>query len=120
MSLTAASAVPSPPPAQGDSALSRLLGGARVALVHDWLTGMRSGEKVLESICRMFPAADLLTLVHVPGSVSPLIEQRRIRTSAIQRLPNPARWYRHYLPLFPAAVEWFDLDTVDLVISTSH
>src|SRR6187399_1758310 len=94
--------------------------GRRVVLVHDWLTGMRGGEKVLESICRLFPHADLCTLVHVKGSVSPLIEARRIRTSMVQRLPSPARRCRHYLPLFPAAIEWFDLDDADLVISTSH
>jgi hypothetical protein len=92
----------------------------RVVLVHDWLTGMRGGEKVLESLCRIFPGADLLTLVHVKGSVSPLIEARRIRTSFVQRLPRRARYYRHYLPLFPTAVELFDLDDVDLVVSTSH
>ncbi|MEO8070189.1 MAG: glycosyltransferase, partial [Acidobacteriota bacterium] len=92
----------------------------RVVLVHDWLTGMRGGERVLESICRMFPDADLLTLVHAPGSVSSTIEGRTIRPSFIQRLPRPARFYRHYLPLFPMAIEGFDLDDVDLVISTSH
>jgi glycosyltransferase involved in cell wall biosynthesis len=90
-----------------------------VVLVHDWLTGMRGGEKVLESLCRMFPSADLITLVHDRRSVSPLIESRRIRTSLIQRLPRSRSLYRHYLPLFPFAVEQFDLDDVDLVISTS-
>ena len=94
--------------------------GRRVVLVHDWLTGMRGGEKVLESVCRIFPDADLLTLVHVRGSVSPLIEQRRVRTSIIQRMPGAGKWYRHYLPLFPAAIEGFDLDDVDFVVSTSH
>jgi glycosyltransferase involved in cell wall biosynthesis len=92
----------------------------RVALVHDWLTGMRGGEKVLEALCDLYRDADLFTLVHVPGSVSPLIERRRLRTSFIQRLPLAGRHYRHYLPLFPFAVEWFDLDAFDLVISTSH
>jgi glycosyltransferase involved in cell wall biosynthesis len=92
----------------------------RVVLVHDWLTGMRGGEKVLESLCRLFPDADILTLVHVPGSVSRTIESHRIRTSIVQRFPRPARLYRHYLPFYPAAVEGFDLDDVDLVISTSH
>ena len=92
----------------------------RVVLVHDWLTGMRGGERVLESLCRIFPTADLCTLVHVRGSVSPLIESRRIRTSFVQRLPLPGRFYRHYLPLFPTAIEQFDLDDADVVISTSH
>ncbi|HEY7475002.1 MAG TPA: glycosyltransferase [Vicinamibacterales bacterium] len=81
---------------------------------------MRGGEKVLESLCRLFPGAPILTLVHTRGSVSPLIEGHRIRTSFVQRLPRPARFYRHYLPLFPAAIELFDLDDADLVISTSH
>ena len=94
--------------------------GKRVVLVHDWLTGMRGGEHVLEAICRVFPGADLCTLVHVRGAVSPEIEARRIRTSAIQRLPQAARRYRHYLPLFPSVVEWFDLDDADLIVSTSH
>jgi glycosyltransferase involved in cell wall biosynthesis len=92
----------------------------RVALVHDWLTGMRGGEKVLDAICELFPDAPLYTLVHVPGSVSPRIEARRIRTSFAQRLPNPRRFYRHYLPLYPIAVELFDFDGYDLVISSSH
>jgi glycosyltransferase involved in cell wall biosynthesis len=81
---------------------------------------MRGGERVLQSICGMFPDADLYTLVHVPGSVTPAIEQRRIHTSLIQRLPNAGRWYRHYLPLFPTAIELLDLDAADLIVSTSH
>lgn len=97
------------------------LQGRRVVLVHDWLTGMRGGEKVLASLCRLLPGADLLTLVHKRGSVTPAITGgRRLRTSWIQHLPAPARLYRHYLPLFPAAIEHFDLDDVDVVISTSH
>ena len=90
------------------------------ALVHDWLTGMRGGEKALEVLCELLPDADLLTLVSVPGRVSPTIMRHRIRTSPIQRLPLVARFYRHYLPLFPFAIEQFDLDDVDLVVSTSH
>jgi glycosyltransferase involved in cell wall biosynthesis len=88
--------------------------------VHDWLTGMRGGEKVLDAICRLLPGAELVTLLHVPGSVSPAIESRPIRTSFIQRLPFAARRYRHYLPLFPIAVESLDFDDADLIISTSH
>ena len=92
----------------------------RVALVHDWLTGMRGGERCLEAFCELFPEADLFTLVHVPGSVSPVVEQRRITTSFIQRLPGAAAGYRRYLPLFPAAIRRFDLRGYDLVLSSSH
>ncbi len=103
-----------------EASRSAVLNGRRVALVHDWLTGMRGGEKVLESICRLFPSAGLVTLVHVPGAVSAVIERRSIRTSWIQRLPGSARLYRQYLPLFPTAIELLDFDDVDLIISTSH
>jgi glycosyltransferase involved in cell wall biosynthesis len=92
----------------------------RVALVHDWLTGMRGGERCLEVLCELFPAAPLFTLLHVPGSVSAVIEDRPIVTSFVQRLPDAARRYRSYLPLFPAAVRRFDLRGYDLVISLSH
>ena len=92
----------------------------RVALVHDWLTGMRGGERVLESLLGLFPAADIFTLVHVPGSVAPTLEARPIRTSFIQRLPGAPRRFRQYLPLFPLAVRRFDLRGYDLVVATSH
>ena len=95
-------------------------GGPRVAVVHDWLTGMRGGEKVLEAICELFPRAELYTLVRVPNTVSPAIEARPIRSSAVGLLPAVGRFYRHLLPLFPAVVETFDLDRYDLVISSSH
>ncbi|MCZ7625558.1 MAG: hypothetical protein M5R38_06750 [Candidatus Methylomirabilis sp.] len=66
-----------------------MLTEAKVALVHDWLTGMRGGERCLEAFCGLFPRADLFTLLHREGSVSKAIEERQIRTSAIQRLPLP-------------------------------
>ncbi|MBI4567445.1 MAG: glycosyltransferase, partial [Planctomycetes bacterium] len=81
---------------------------------------MRGGEKCLEVFCRLFPDATLFTLLHVKGSVSPAIERMDIRASFIQRLPFAARRYRHYLPLFPRAVESFDLRGYDLVLSSSH
>jgi len=92
----------------------------KVALVHDWLTGMRGGEKVLEVLCELFPDADLFTLVHRRGSVSASIEGRRVTTSFVQRLPLAATRYRSYLPLFPFAIEQFAFDGYDLVVSSSH
>jgi len=100
-----------------------LRGGAvltRVALVHDWLTGMRGGEKVLEILCEAYPTADLFTLFHVRGSVSPTIERMHPRASVLQKIPGVHRYYRYCLPLFPAVIEQFDLDQYDLIISTSH
>jgi glycosyltransferase involved in cell wall biosynthesis len=90
------------------------------ALVHDWLTGMRGGEKVLEELGALLPGAPIHTLFHFPGSVSPALEAHPIRTSFLQRAPGVRRHYRRYLPLFPAAIEDFDLGAFDLVVSSSH
>lgn len=92
----------------------------RVALVHDWLTGMRGGEKVLEVLCGLYPDADLYTLLYVKHRLSEVIERMNIKTSFIQKLPMVSKYYRYYLPLFPTAIEQFDLRGYDLVISTSH
>jgi glycosyltransferase involved in cell wall biosynthesis len=92
----------------------------RVALIHDWLTGMRGGERVLEAMCELVPQAEIFTLVYVDGRISPTITRHPIHTSFVQRLPKSAQWYRYYLPLFPLAVEQFDLDRFDLVLSSSH
>ncbi len=92
----------------------------RVAIIHDWLTGMRGGERCLEIFCELFPEADLYTLLHIPGSVSPTIGKMSIKTSFIQRLPFSKKSYRRYLPLFPMAVERFNLKGYDLILSCSH
>lgn len=92
----------------------------KVAIVHDWLTGMRGGEKVLEALCRLFPQAELFTLVHRRGAVSATIENRAVHRSLVDRLPLSATRYREYLPLFPFAIEQFNFDRFDLVISSSH
>ena len=81
---------------------------------------MRGGEKALEILCELYPEADLFTLIHRRGSVSPTIERMGPRTSWLQYLPRVDRYYRRCLPLFPFVIEQFDLDGYDLVISTSH
>ena len=92
----------------------------RIAIVHDWLTGMRGGEKVLEALCERYPDALLFTLLHVRGSVSATIARAPIHHSLLQYLPGVRRYYRTCLPLFPVLVEQFDLERFDLVISSSH
>lgn len=92
----------------------------RVAVVHDWLTGMRGGENVLEGILELVPHAELFTLIHKRGSVSAAIESRPLHVSWVDRPARAAGDYRRLLPLFPAAIRSFDLARFDLVISSSH
>ncbi len=98
----------------------QLLEGRKVALVHDWLNGMRGGEKCLEVLCELFPEADLYTLIHEKGTLSAKIESMSIRTSFVQSMPFGLKKYRHYLPLFPFAIEQFDFSGYDLIVSSSH
>jgi glycosyltransferase involved in cell wall biosynthesis len=92
----------------------------KIAIIHDWLTGMRGGEKCLEILCELFPQATLFTLIHTKGSVSQTIERMDIRTSFLQRFPFVRTKYRHYLPLFPTAIEEFNVKGFDLIISSNH
>jgi glycosyltransferase involved in cell wall biosynthesis len=90
----------------------------RVAIVHYWLVSMRGGEKVLESLCRLFPEADIFTHVYDPDAVSETIRRHRISTTFINSLPFARRRYKQYLPLMPIALEQIDLRGYDLVISS--
>lgn len=93
----------------------------RIAFIHDWLVGMRGGEKCLEAFCQRFPHAALYTLFHRRGSLSPAIERMQIRTSLLQRLPGVTAYYRWLLPLLPAAIESLRLPSqLDVVLSFSH
>ncbi|MCP4914354.1 MAG: glycosyltransferase family 4 protein [Oligoflexia bacterium] len=93
----------------------------KVAILHDWLTGFRGGERVLEVFCEMFPNADLYTLIYKPGSTSNIIENRKIHTSFLNKIPGIHKHYRKFLPLFPLAAGTLKIDSdVDLVISSSH
>jgi glycosyltransferase involved in cell wall biosynthesis len=93
---------------------------ARVALVHDWLTGQRGGEKVLEVFAEIFPDAPIYTLFHFPGSQAEAIERRAIHTSFLQKMPFIKKRYRWYLHLYPMAAELFDLQEYDFIVSSSH
>ncbi len=92
----------------------------RVALVHDWLVAHRGGEQVLLELARAFPSAPIYTLVYDPTDVHAELVARDIRVSLIQSLPGAPRHFRRYLPLFPRAIEAFDLSKYDVVLSTSH
>src|SRR5262245_6910289 len=95
------------------------LATTRAVLVHDWLTGMRGGEKCLEPFCRLWPRAPLYTLLHKSGAVSAAIESLSPRTSLLQILPKVERYYRYLLPIMPWAANW-RLPDCQLVLSFSH
>lgn len=104
----------------GDTEFQQAVAGRRVALVHDWLTGMRGGEKVLEAIAELFPGAPIYSLIAYPDSLTERLRSHPIHTSFIQKIPLARSRYRYYLPLFPTAIESFDLTSFDLIVSTSH
>jgi hypothetical protein len=92
----------------------------KVALIHDWLTGMRGGEKFLEGFCELFPDTDLYTLVYGPDSVSPAIRRMNVKTSWFNRLPGVQKYFCCLLSLYHSAVESFELGDYDVILSSSH
>lgn len=89
-------------------------------LSHDWLTGMRGGERVLEILCEGFPNAPLFTLIHNPAAISNTINRHAITVSWLQNVPGIMKNYRYFLPFFPAAISRFQTPPADLLISASH
>jgi len=96
----------------------------RVAIVHDWAMSMRGAERVLESLCRLFPRAPVFVLSHDKRRLSPELAERDFRASFLHDwarwLPEGGPKFRVFLPLFPLAVESFRLDGYDLIVSSSH
>jgi glycosyltransferase involved in cell wall biosynthesis len=90
----------------------------KVAIIHYWLVNMRGGEKMLEALLELYPQADIYTHVYVPSGVSELIRSHRVFTSSINKLPMAKKLYQKYLPLMPNALNEFDLQGYDLVISS--
>ncbi len=92
----------------------------RVALIHDWLTGLRGGERVLDELLRVWPDADVFTLVHVPGATTARIDARVQTTSFLQRVPGAGRHWRKLLPLYPSAARRLHVRDYDLAVSVHH
>ena len=101
-------------PASANTDLSNL----RVAIVHYWFVGRAGGEKVVEALAELFPQADLFSLVANRETLAPVLQNRKLQTSFLQRIPGSRRFHRHFLFLQPIALEQFDLSNYDLVISS--
>ena len=97
-----------------DTQLSNL----RVAIVHYWFVGRAGGERVVEALAELFPQADLFSLVADRSTLAPILRERKLQTSFLQRVPGATRFHRHFLLLQPLALEQFDLSGYDLVISS--
>jgi glycosyltransferase involved in cell wall biosynthesis len=90
----------------------------KTAIIHYWLVNMRGGEKMLEALLELYPQADIYTHVYDPKAVSPLINSHNVYTSYIQKLPFAKKLYRKYMPLMPNALNGFNLQDYDLIISS--
>jgi len=89
----------------------------KVALVHDFLTQYGGAEKVLEALHEIWPEAPIFTLFYDQKKLGDKFKNFKIKVSPIQNLPFALSFYRFYLPLLPAAIERFNLNEYDLIIS---
>lgn len=97
------------------------LDSLKVAIVHEWFVDYSGSERVVEQMLNLFPQADLYAQVeYLPDNLRWFIQNKKVNTSFIQRLPKSKTHYRTYLPLMPLAVEQFDLSGYDLVLSSNH
>jgi glycosyltransferase involved in cell wall biosynthesis len=87
--------------------------------VHDFLLDIRGAERVFAELCAMWPQADIYTAVYDERGTEGRFTDRRVHTSFLQRLRPSTRTFRALLPLYPAAIESFDLSGYDLVVSSS-
>lgn len=93
----------------------------KVAIIHDWLVTYAGAEKVLEQMVKVYPDADIYSLIeYLPENKKKFINNKQVKTSFLQKLPLSKSKYRNYLPLMPLAIEQFDLSSYDLIISSSH
>ncbi len=90
----------------------------RVAIVHHWFISLAGGERVVDTIAQMFPDADVFTLFLDRQKLPPELHRHKITTSILDRIPIARRMHRHFLPLYPLAVEMLDLSGYDLVITS--
>lgn len=93
----------------------------RTAVVHEWLVTYAGSERVVEQMLRLYPDANLFSLVDfLPAELRHFIQHKPVTTSFLQKLPFANPRFRSYLPLMPLAIEQFDLSDYDLVLSSNH
>ena len=89
------------------------------ALVHDYLNQRGGAERVFAHFAREWPDAPVYTALYDERAVGDLVPPERVRTSFLQRFPLRDKLFRAYAPLYPRAIESFDLSAFDLVVSST-
>ena len=93
----------------------------KIAIAHEWFVTYAGSERVVEQILNIFPHADLFAVVDfLDDSQRGFIQNKKVTTTFIQKLPFAKTKFRQYLPLMPLAIEQLDLSAYDLIISSSH
>lgn len=100
--------------------IGKSAGNAKVTLGHDWLTGMRGGERVLEFFCEAFPDAEISTLLYNKEAMSSVISSHKVNPSFMNKIPGVYKNYRNMLPIMPMAARSLKIPKSDLLITTSH
>lgn len=93
----------------------------KVAIVHEWFSSYAGSEKVVEQILRCYPDADIFAVCDfLKPKEKHFLNNKKVTTTFIQRLPFAAKKFQSYLPLMPLAIEQLDMSAYDVVISSSH
>ena len=91
----------------------------KIAFIHDHLAQDGGAEKVLAAFHEIWPEAPTYVVVHNPKKANQAFADKEIKTSFIQKMPMGVKKYKWYLPLYPAAVEDYDLSEYDVVLSSN-
>lgn len=92
----------------------------KIAIVHDFLITLGGAEKVTQVLSDMFPGAPIYTLLY-NSKLAEHFAGKKIIVSNLQY------WYKFFkipvkflLPFMPSAIENFNFDDYDLVISSNN
>ncbi|MBK8822978.1 MAG: glycosyltransferase [Anaerolineales bacterium] len=92
-----------------------------LAIVHEWLNIYGGAERQLVEILGLYPQAELHALIHNKENLTGTpLENRKVKTSFLQKIPRVEHLYRGLLPLMPLAIESMDVRKYDVVLSISH
>jgi len=94
----------------------------KTAIIHEWFVNYAGSERCVESFLNIWKKADVFALVDFLNEEerTQILKGRFPKTSFIQKLPMAKNHHRNYLPLFPLAVEQFDVSDYQVILSSSH